>query len=1032
MATFEKAVMHCNEISSLLDAYRSKLQQALNTAHTREHSENNTYYASRSGYSTEHNDLTNENNRKKNLRYSKTHEYLDATRRLLDSINDPHWFRMRQHYYDATIGHASPDRYLSTTPEELISLLENIFSQLHEEVLQLCNAFMPPAVSNAVGFVVPSFRKAKYTRIASLRNKLLGIAVALCDCSDLCSRQTQLDEALATAQGNLEENHALNIQQIRESTNESLAYYAEYYSNQLHTSVSCNTLQTQMPLQIGQYTYPSTPESIIREQSDASDESSQPLFTIPVTCSGFEKSIVFRTSGQSCLAEFYSQLALDILSNDPSTNIAMIDIAGLGRNYYALAELSGVSHFSVMSTADQVQSYLETAERSISEVYAGRELAGKTYIFVDDCVCNIPDRCVESLARIIANGSACGVYVIASVKETVSADRRWNSILGGIDASKFNVSSNRLLIGSGFITLASSANSASRVSLIATRLEHVSKSADVIPLWKTFPDATRWQTHSSANGISVPIGIDVQTGSPSYFSLTEEKPYALIVGDVDVGKSSALHCLTLQMMANYAPSEVRIAIGDFKDGCEFNTYVRSGVLSVDAVVNSQDPDTMSSFLGFYVAEMHRRQVLFNTTAEQCGRIIRKYETYREACSDHGLPHVPRICLIIDEFQSLFDSPVAGTSALLSELVRKGRTFGIHIIMASQRAVSDNPRNGFSSELKNYFTTRMVFRCPQQAARSMLSERCADTGRENSGIPGAALLKKGHCIVNTYMGQNERDNSTIQCFYASDSAIEKVIRVLKHLNGVSKHGVLLAQEAPSVTAPGKVDRYILLGDSVRLKHDYSNPNEDVFRDNSLVGVDINKLRSNIVVASTDVRVHFSSFKAILDATPTNAKINLCGSRDNPLTELFLQESGESITHIERIAELTCEPCEEYIINLIIEPERVSEYSQATSLRRTTTIEHFDRILDLPEGGNVMNVIFTSSFKMFKTNLPYVAAKVPLRIVGTGDNENLRLAIGENTVLARSNFDTPSQTAIKAYYHNKTSGKTGKVILFRRTL
>lgn len=1032
MVTFEKAVMHCNEISSLLDTYCSKLEQALNTAHAQEHSENNAYVAIRLAYSSEHNDLTNENNHKKNLRYSKTHEYLDAARRLLDSINDPHWFRMRQRYYDATIEYTNPDMYRATSPEELIPLLDNVFLQLRAEVLQLCNAFTPPAVSNAVGFVVPPFRKDKYTRIASLRNKLLGIAVALCDCNDLCSRQVQLDNVLETAHGNLEENHALNIQQIRESTAENLAHNAEYYTNQLQTSVSYNTLQTQMPLQIGQYTYPSTPEYIIPEQSNAADESSQPLFTIPVFCSGFEKSIIFRTRGQSGLAGFYSQLALDILSHDPSAHIAMIDIAGLGRNYYTLAELSGVSHFSVMSTADQVQSYLESAERSISEVYAGRELASKTYIFIDDCVCNIPDRCVESLARIIANGSACGVYVIASVKETVSADRRWNSILAEIDASKFNVSSDRLLIGSGFIALASSANSASRVSLIATRLEHVSKSADVIPLWKTFPDATRWQTHSSANGITVPIGINVQTGSPSYFSLTEEKPYALIVGDVDVGKSSALHCLTLQMVANYAPSEVRIAIGDFKDGCEFNTYVRSGVLSVDAVVNSQDPDTMSSFLGFYVAEMHRRQVLFNTTAERCGRIIRKYETYREACSDHGLPHVPRICLIIDEFQSLFDSPVAGTSAMLSELVRKGRTFGIHIIMASQRAVSDNPRNGFSSELKNYFTTRMVFRCPQQAARSMLSERCADTGRENSGIPRAALLKKGHCIVNTYMGQNERDNSTIQCFYASDSAIEKVIRVLKHLNGVSKHGVLLAQEAPSATAPGKVDRYILLGDSVRLKHDYSNPNEDVFRDNSLVGVDINKLRSNIVVASNDVRVHFSSFKAILDAAPTNAKINLCGSRDNPLTELFLQESGESITHIERIAELTCEPCEEYTINLIIEPERVSEYSQATSLRRTATIEHFDRILDLPEGGNVMNVIFASSFKMFKTNLPYAAAKVPLRIVGIGDSENLRLAIGENTVLARSNFDTPSRAAIKAYYHNKTSGKTGKVILFRRTL
>lgn len=250
MVTFEKTVMHCNELSSLLDAYCSKLEQALNTAHAREQSENNAYSATRLAYSSEHNDLTNENNRKKNLRYSKTHEHLDAARRLLDSINDPHWFRMRQHYYDATIGYANPDRYHATSPEELISLLDNVFLQLREEVLQLCNVFMPPAVSNVVGFVAPPFRKDKYTRIASLRNKILGIAVALCDCSDVCSRQTQLDEALATVQGNLEENHALNIQQIRESTSESLAHNAEYYTNQLQTSVSYNTLHLKCPCRL--------------------------------------------------------------------------------------------------------------------------------------------------------------------------------------------------------------------------------------------------------------------------------------------------------------------------------------------------------------------------------------------------------------------------------------------------------------------------------------------------------------------------------------------------------------------------------------------------------------------------------------------------------------------------------------------------------------------------------------------------------------------------------------------------------------
>lgn len=61
---------------------------------------------------------------------------------------------------------------------------------------------------------------------------------------------------------------------------------------------------------------------------------------------------------------------------------------------------------------------------------------------------------------------------------------------------------------------------------------------------------------------------------------------------------------------------------------------------------------------------------------------------------------------------------------------------------------------FSSSLKDYFTSRFVFKTPQNAARSMLAERCADTGRENSGIQRSALLKKGQTVYNSYMGQSE--------------------------------------------------------------------------------------------------------------------------------------------------------------------------------------------------------------------------------------------------------------------------------------
>lgn len=75
--------------------------------------------------------------------------------------------------------------------------------------------------------------------------------------------------------------------------------------------------------------------------------------------------------------------------------------------------------------------------------------------------------------------------------------------------------------------------------------------------------------------------------------------------------------------------------------------------------------------------------------------------------------------MIDEYQSLFEGNTE-TAALLSELVRKGRTYGVHLIMASQRGVSESARNTFTAELKDHFSTRLGFsaaRLPPPAAFS---------------------------------------------------------------------------------------------------------------------------------------------------------------------------------------------------------------------------------------------------------------------------------------------------------------------------
>lgn len=1026
MAEFENAVSYCNSISSLLDSYCARKDQTLALAHSEEAREINACDTALSEYLHECSILTERNELEKNGRIAQAHARLDEARRLLDSISDPNWHRVRRQYYESTNSYASVDRYRETPAEELATDIDGVVSKLRTEILQLNNAFTPPGVSNIIGKAIPAFRKARYTRIAQLRNSLIGVAAALCDCSDLATRQSKLNCVFEEVQNKLEERRVAHIRQIHAIASDNISRGTEELRRQLCASEPYRELQNPMPFQIGQYVY------LIKDNSDApinSNESAKPLLTLPVSCSGFEKSSLFQIHSETHLEGFFAQLALDILSYDMNAHVAVIDVTGLGKKYSALGRLSNMPQFDLLSTADQVQMFLEAVERIISEAYAGKMPSCKTYIFVDNFLRNTPDRCMESLARIISNGAACGVYVLASIREKDAEDRRWSNLLAQLEVCRYDVCSNRLLTGSGFIVLHFETNISSRASSLAVSMKQRSESASVIPIWKSFPQAENWQTCCSATGISVPIGINAQTGTLSLFNLTEERPYALIVGDVDVGKSSALHCLALQIMARYSPAEVRIAIGDFKDGSEFNTYVKSGVRSVDAVVNSQDPDSMSSFLGFYVAEMHRRQMLFNQTSELCGRMIRKYETYREACRDTSMVHVPRICLIIDEFQSLFDSPAAGTSSLLSELVRKGRTYGVHIIMASQRAVSDNPRNGFTAELKNYFTSRMVFRCPQQTARTMLAERCADTGRENSGIPGASLLKKGHCIFNTYQGQNECDNSYIQCFYASDAAIEKTIRVLKSLNGTSRHGVLLMQDAPSVPAPARVDGYILLGDSARLRYDETNHNRDVFRDNSVVALDLGAIRSNLVVAGNDLRVHASIFRSVLAAAPFGARINLFGAANSTLMRLLHPMTGDRVNYYPELKDLAFPELEVFTINLIIEPEKVPEVSQAGTLRRTAAMDQFDRILDLPEGGRGINVIFSGSFKLFKTNLSYAVAKAPLRIIGVGDQEELRLIMGDAAVMARSDFDIPAHSAVKAYYHNKASGKTGKILLYQ---
>jgi len=77
------------------------------------------------------------------------------------------------------------------------------------------------------------------------------------------------------------------------------------------------------------------------------------------------------------------------------------------------------------------------------------------------------------------------------------------------------------------------------------------------------------------------------------------------------------------------------------------------------------------------AEMRERADRFRDTG------VQDLNGYRNA---PGTPPLPRILLIIDEFQEFFveDDKVAQEAALLLDrLVRQGRAFGVHVHLGSQ-------------------------------------------------------------------------------------------------------------------------------------------------------------------------------------------------------------------------------------------------------------------------------------------------------------------------------------------------------------
>ncbi|MCQ2678947.1 DNA translocase FtsK [Helicobacter pylori] len=199
-------------------------------------------------------------------------------------------------------------------------------------------------------------------------------------------------------------------------------------------------------------------------------------------------------------------------------------------------------------------------------------------------------------------------------------------------------------------------------------------------------------TKSSQHEVSVPVGWDINHKEVC-FEIGGAQNHTLICDHSGSGKSNFLHVLIQNLAFYYAPNEVQLFLLDYKEGVEFNAYTEPNILEHARLVSvASSVGYGMSFLSWLCKEMQKRAELFKQFN------VKDLSDYRK----HG--EMPRLIVVIDEFQVLFsDNSSKGKESVeqsLNTLLKKGRSYGVHLILATQTMRGTDINRSIMTQIAN--------------------------------------------------------------------------------------------------------------------------------------------------------------------------------------------------------------------------------------------------------------------------------------------------------------------------------------------
>ncbi len=473
-------------------------------------------------------------------------------------------------------------------------------------------------------------------------------------------------------------------------------------------------------------------------------------------------------------------------------------------------------------------------------------------------------------------------------------------------------------------------------------------------------------TKSSQHEVVVPVGWDINHKEVC-FEIGNEQNHTLICGRSGSGKSNFLHVLIQNLAFYYASNEVQLFLLDYKEGVEFNAYVTDTPLEHARLVSVASSVSYGiTFLKWLCDEIQKRADRF----KQFG--AKDLNNYRK----HG--EMPRLIVVIDEFQVLFsDNSTKGKESVgrsLNTLLKKGRSYGVHLVLATQTMRGTDINPSFKAQIAN----RIALPMDAEDSSSVL------------GDDAACEIQKPEGIFNNN-GGNRKYHTKMSIPKAPDDFKSFLTKIHAEFN--QRNLAPIDRKIYNGETPLKMPN-TLKANEMRLhlgkKVDYEQKDLIVEFENN---------ESHLLVVSQDLNARIALMKLLFqNVKSANKELVFC-NKEKRLIRSFDAPKEYGITPVENILS---------VLDTAMNPNSalvIDNLNEAKELHDKVGAEKLKSFLEKAIDNEQYCVIFAHDFRQIKTNYHFDKLKELL-------NHHFKQCLafrcnGENLNAIKSDLPSPSR-------------------------